>query len=43
MEREKIKSKRKYDRKPKPTKAIEKPTEPILKPANKLIIVKFGF
>jgi hypothetical protein len=43
MEREESKSKRKYVKKPKPLKAIEKPTEPIPKPANKIIIVKFGF
>ena len=43
MEQNSSKSKRKHDRKPKPTKAIEKPPEPILKPENKVIIVKFGF
>ena len=43
MEREEIKPKRKYVKKPKPLKATEKPTEPIPKPANKIIIVKFGF
>ena len=34
MEREESKPKRKY---------VKKPTEPIPKPANKIIIVKFGF
>ncbi len=43
MEREESKSKRKYIKKPKPIKAIEKPTEPIPKPTNKIIKVKFGF
>ena len=43
MEREESKSKRKYIKKPKPLKANEKSTEPIPKPANKIIIVKFGF
>ena len=43
MECEESKPKRKYVKKPKPLKAIEKPTEPIPKPANKIIIVKFGF
>ena len=43
MEREESKSKRKYIEKSKPLKAIEKPTEPIPKPRNKIIIVKFGF
>jgi len=39
MESEQIKSKRKYVKKPKPIK----PNEPINKPVNKNIIVKFGF
>ena len=43
MEQNSTKSKRKYVKKPKPIKEIEKPTEPILKPTNKTIIVKFGF
>ena len=43
MECEESKPKRKYVKKPKPIKANEKPTEPIFKPANKIIIVKFGF
>ena len=43
MEQNSTKSKRKYVKKPKPLKEIEKPTEPIPKPTNKIIIVKFGF
>jgi hypothetical protein len=43
MEQNSSKSKRKYVKKPKPLKVTEKPTEPIPKPANKIIIVKFGF
>ena len=43
MEREQIKSKRKYVKKPKPIKTADKPNEPINKPVNKVIIVKFGF
>jgi len=43
MEREQIKSKRKYVKKPKPIKTTEKPNEPINIPVSKNIIVKFGF
>ena len=43
MEQNSSKSKRKYVKKHKPLKANEKPTEPILKPTNKIIIVKFVF
>jgi len=43
MEQNSSKSKRKYVKKPKPLKETEKPTEPIPKPENKIIIVKFGF
>ena len=38
MEQNSSKSKRKYVKKPKPLKAIEKPTEPIPKPANKILL-----
>ena len=43
MEQNSSKSKRKYVKKPKPLKETEKPIEPIHKPTNKTIIVKFGF
>ena len=43
MEQNSSKSKRKYVKKPKPLKETEKPIEPIHKPTNKAIIVKFGF
>ena len=43
MEQNSSKSKRKYVKKPKPLKAIEKPIETIPKQENKIIIVKFGF
>ena len=43
MEREQSKSKRKYVKKPKPIKTTEKPNEPINKPVNKVIMVKFTF
>ena len=43
MEQNSSKSKRKYVKKPKPLKETEKPIKTIPKPANKIIIVKFGF